>query len=100
MEPSLSTRLQAEGIALAIDTFAQQKPLVAYQPDGTADVYFTQEQIAPLQAKLAELIAKKGTVNIHAAPIVVPVLLKKLWPVILGIAGAGFLVAVLTMKRR
>jgi len=93
METSLTTRLQAEALAFAIETATQEKPYVSYFADGHAELYFDKEQIPRLQSFVNTLIKKApGNVRINFAPVLIPVILKKILPVMLLLLAGGYLV--------
>ena len=91
--PQTGTMLKAEAVALAIEKLTGEKPYISYAPAGT-DLYFTPAQVEKIKPVLTALIDKKPTpadrINIHAAPIVAPIILKKAAPFIVGLVALGY----------
>lgn len=92
--PSTALVLQAEGINMAIEKLTGEKAYIQYSPGG-ADLYFTPQQIQRARPFLSAILEKKPSgkdnINIHAAPIVAPIILKKAAPLIIGLVAFGFI---------
>ena len=96
-QPPAQAILKAEGIAYGIEKLTGYKPYIRYSTTGT-DIYFSDIQIKALRPVVTSLVerprvpGKPGeTINIHAAPIVAPIILKKVWPFALGLVALGFI---------
>lgn len=96
----LQTRLQAEGIALAIKTATGKAPLVQYYSDGHVEIYFKEADIKFLREYLETALSKKPSADIrlNALPILLPVVLKRVYPLIIGLVLAGYLLRMGTVK--
>ena len=92
--PSTALILQAEGINLAIEKLTGEKAYIQYSPSG-ADLYFTPDQVQRARPFFTAILEKKpsGTdnINIHAEPIVAPIILKKAAPYIIGLVIVGYI---------
>jgi hypothetical protein len=93
-QPPAQTILKAEGILFAIEKLTGARPYIRYSPSG-ADIYFTPAQVASVRPVVTALLEKKpapgDNINIHAAPIVAPIILKKAAPFVLGILVVGYI---------
>lgn len=91
--PPAQSILKAESIVFAIEKITGTRPYIQYSPQG-ADIYFSDSQIKAIRPVLTALLEKKPTpgdnINIHAAPIVAPIILKKVWPFALGLVALGY----------
>lgn len=100
MPHALKTRLYAETLLLAIQTITENKvkPIVKYFPDNHAEIFFTPADITFLKKLLEKLLTEKPKtapeidVRIHAIPILLPVIGKRLVAPVAGIALTGFIV--------
>jgi hypothetical protein len=92
MAASLETTVKAEAIAAAIRAATGTSPEVIYTND-TASLIFTDEGAKKLRYFIETQMAKKGgKINIALAPVIVPLIIKKAWP----IAAAATLALILT----
>lgn len=80
MPAALETILKAEGIAAAIQAATGNRPDIVYQDD-TANLIFTETAAKNIRDFLEVQAAKEGKIKIAFAPVVVPLLIKKSWPI-------------------
>jgi hypothetical protein len=97
---ALQNRLQAEGISTAIKIATGKDPVVKFYPDGHAEIFFDSKDVKFLQDYIDKIMSAKPStdVRVHALPIILPALLKKAAPLIIGLFVAGYLTRMVTSK--
>jgi hypothetical protein len=100
MSNALETRLKAEGIALAIQTATGKTPVVRYYPDNHAEIFFNAADVKFLQAYTEKLLSAKAKTDIrlNAMPVLIPSLLKRAAPYLIGLIALGYLLRAGTVK--
>ncbi len=85
--PSTQTRLQAEAIAAALVLVTGERPLLRTDGDSIT-VVFTEAQKLKLQDLLKDwLETPQGNLRVEVAPVVMPVVLRRIAPWLFGAAG-------------
>lgn len=94
-QPPAQSILKAESIVYAIEKITGSRPYIQYSPGGT-DIYFSAAQVRDVTRNISTMLEKKPSpadnINIHAVPIVAPIILKKVWPVALGLIALGYII--------
>ena len=92
--PPSNMVLKAEGTALALQSIFGEKAFIQYSQKG-ADLFYTPDQVKKIKSRLSVLIDKKpdptGNINIHATPILAPIILKKAAPYLVALFLIGLI---------
>jgi len=93
-----ATVFQAEAISAAIQTATGQRPTIIYR-ENTAQILFTKEAAAKIQQFIEMQLKKQSNVKIEAAPIIFPLVIKKLGPIVAGAALALFFIGYIAGRK-
>jgi|WetSurMetagenome_2_1015567.scaffolds.fasta_scaffold06083_7 hypothetical protein len=88
---STTTSLKTEAIAAALSTILGSSPVTSYS-NGKGKITFTSDQSKKFQTMIDSVKLKSGAtdINIDFLPVVMPVVLKKTVPYILGLVAIGY----------
>lgn len=96
---AIPARATAAALAAALAPIAGSVPTVTNYADYSA-ITFSPDQEERLSAWiLTQLRKEPGPVRIDASGVAVRVLLRQYWPYMVGLAGAGFLLAQIMRKK-
>lgn len=87
MSNEVLSNIKAQGIAAAIYTATNVQPDVIFRPGRNPLITFSRENTPKISAFLETQLKKKSDVDIDFFPFVAPVVLKKILPAALAIAG-------------
>lgn len=92
MTPQAATTVKAEAVSAAIALFTGERPVKDVSGE-TITIRFTQAQVKQLQALLSDWLGSpSGPLRIDVAPVVVPVMLKRMFPyAAIAAVGGGLL---------
>lgn len=92
MAVQISPALKATGYALALGQMTGEQPNVKLE-NGSQVVYWSEDQLKRLSVKFTNMMDQPpGEVQVQAAPIFYPYIIKKVVPYVLGAAAVGYLV--------
>lgn len=89
----ITTKLKAEGIAIALEAAVGKKPSVADMGDHIR-IYWDKQDYPLIQSKVSKMIQKRdpGNIRIEWIPVVAPIAMKKVLPVAAGLLVVGFII--------
>jgi hypothetical protein len=89
----LTTQIKAQAIAYGLKSVTGYDPLISERPDGTALISFNAFDLPAIRKNIESIALKAGTskgdVSVALKPIFIPLALKYLLPVILGLVAIG-----------
>jgi hypothetical protein len=93
--------IQAGIMATAIRSLTGELPEVSMNPEGYAELTFTAEQARNIRQYIEDRLKESGgemAVRINANPIIIPMMIRRVAPYMLGAFALGFLISYFMKK--